>query len=622
MKTRTATDKPAPLSAPIAISYIRFSTPEQMKGDSLRRQTEATEQWCLKHGVKLDASLSLRDLGRSAFHGKHRSDKAALGAFLKLVEEGKVPKGSFLIIENLDRLSREDERTAMKLWIDILDHGVNIVQLSPETVFRHERSDMTDIIRAIIELSRGHSESRMKSERVGKAWGNKRTKLREDGELFTNRLPLWVEEKDGRPQLIEERAAVVKRIFQMAAEGHGQGLIVKRLEAEKVKAFGEREPGENGRHRAKNGNHYGSGRWTRTYIAKILNDRRALGEFQPRVNGRKDGPPVPNYYPGVVSEEEFYRAMAGSASRRKPGKPGRIGEYINLFAHLIRNARPGPGHGAPYYCTSRTDRVHGTQYRILINDAVNRLGPGHSFPMPSFERAVLSRLAEIDIAKVLGKNDGPADLDVIQGELDWVRGKRAELEAELLKGDVSAIATALRNLEARERELMDKLEGAREEAAVPLADTWQQARQTINELSRQRLQALDNAPDVQDARLRLRAALRRVIDEIWLLVASRGRDRLAMVEVHFTGGAVRTYEILHRPPAVNRHTSRPGRWWVVTCKHPEKVPPTFTLSNPEHAEKELRQVEAEARGERDVIGSSWDPRRFGGGYTEEIPLQS
>src|ERR1043166_5012432 len=161
---------PADLRPPIAVSYLRFSTPDQRKGDSLRRQTDATEKWCQRKGIPLDEDISCTDAGRSAFKGAHRSDKAALGQFLDTVRAGKVPRGSYLIIENLDRLSREEERTALRLWLDILDAGINIVQLHPETEFRHERSDMTDIIRAIIELSRGHCESRMKSVRTAANW--------------------------------------------------------------------------------------------------------------------------------------------------------------------------------------------------------------------------------------------------------------------------------------------------------------------------------------------------------------------------------------------------------------------------------------------------------------------
>lgn len=48
-----------------AYSYIRFSTPEQSKGDSLRRQTEATTRYCEQHDLCLDTDLSFKDLGKS-----------------------------------------------------------------------------------------------------------------------------------------------------------------------------------------------------------------------------------------------------------------------------------------------------------------------------------------------------------------------------------------------------------------------------------------------------------------------------------------------------------------------------------------------------------------------------
>jgi len=42
---------------PIAVSYIRFSTPKQSLGDSLRRQLEHTRAYCAAHGLTLDEDL-------------------------------------------------------------------------------------------------------------------------------------------------------------------------------------------------------------------------------------------------------------------------------------------------------------------------------------------------------------------------------------------------------------------------------------------------------------------------------------------------------------------------------------------------------------------------------------
>lgn len=54
--------------AATAYSYIRFSTPEQSEGDSLRRQTTRTEALCKKYGWQLDGRV-FRDLGISGYSG-------------------------------------------------------------------------------------------------------------------------------------------------------------------------------------------------------------------------------------------------------------------------------------------------------------------------------------------------------------------------------------------------------------------------------------------------------------------------------------------------------------------------------------------------------------------------
>jgi hypothetical protein len=51
--------------------------------------------------------LSLRDEGLSTYHQKHVT-QGALGTFLRAVEDGRIPDGSVLIVEDLDRLSRAE----------------------------------------------------------------------------------------------------------------------------------------------------------------------------------------------------------------------------------------------------------------------------------------------------------------------------------------------------------------------------------------------------------------------------------------------------------------------------------------------------------------------------------
>src|SRR5207302_914648 len=106
--------------------------------------------------------------GISAFKGQN-ADLGSLGEFLKLVESGRVPRGSHLVVESLDRLSREDVQPALRLILGMTAAGIRIVQLTPVEMVYDDKSDAMALIIMIVELSRGNSESKVKSQRVGKA---------------------------------------------------------------------------------------------------------------------------------------------------------------------------------------------------------------------------------------------------------------------------------------------------------------------------------------------------------------------------------------------------------------------------------------------------------------------
>ena len=136
---------------PYAISYRRFSSPKQAIGDSDRRQTELTEQYCKRRRLKLiDTYL---DAGLSGFTGENLSDGGALKALLRAAQSGRFKPGTHLVVESLDRLSRRDISTAVRLFLDILDTGLVIVTLiDREEVFTKKRvdSDLTALIIAIV----------------------------------------------------------------------------------------------------------------------------------------------------------------------------------------------------------------------------------------------------------------------------------------------------------------------------------------------------------------------------------------------------------------------------------------------------------------------------------------
>src|SRR5688500_7237548 len=111
-----------------AYSYLRFSTADQAKGDSYRRQTALAEDYAKAKDLDLDKGLTFRDLGVSAYTGKNRK-KGALRAFLDAVEEELIPAGSYLLVESLDRVSREAILDAQATFLQIVNAGITLVTL-------------------------------------------------------------------------------------------------------------------------------------------------------------------------------------------------------------------------------------------------------------------------------------------------------------------------------------------------------------------------------------------------------------------------------------------------------------------------------------------------------------
>ncbi|MDB5524886.1 MAG: hypothetical protein JWM58_2649, partial [Rhizobium sp.] len=155
------------MQKPIAYSYIRMSTEKQIKGDSLRRQIEWSKSYALRHNLDLQ-DRSFRDIGVSAWKGKNRTD-GRLGVFIDLVKEGSIPANSYLLVENLDRLSRMHALDALDLFREILKTGVTVVALGEfdeEEVYTigSLNSSSNQLISTLASMLRANKESERKSQ--------------------------------------------------------------------------------------------------------------------------------------------------------------------------------------------------------------------------------------------------------------------------------------------------------------------------------------------------------------------------------------------------------------------------------------------------------------------------
>lgn len=134
-------------------------------GDSLRRQTEMSEQYANENGLLIDKSLNLFDAGLSDYTGENRK-KGALAVFLQAVESKIVPPGSFLLVESLDRLSRDTISEQMTLFMQLVNSDITVVTLKDKQVYSKATidSDISRLMLSLVIMMRSHDESAMKSD--------------------------------------------------------------------------------------------------------------------------------------------------------------------------------------------------------------------------------------------------------------------------------------------------------------------------------------------------------------------------------------------------------------------------------------------------------------------------
>lgn len=353
------------MTTPKAYSYLRFSTPEQAAGDSYRRQTSAALDYCSKHGLTLDEEVTYHDLGVSAFRGKN-AETGRLGEFLEAVKEGLIAPNSFLLVESLDRISRQAARRALRVLEAICDEGITVVTLSDGKQYTREAldSDPMSLIMSLLIFIRSNEESAMKSRRLKAAWVGKRLKVAE-GKPLTAKGPGWLklDKTTGKWCVLEDRARVLVRIFKEASNGIGPHSIAMGLNKDQVPVFGEGK------------------QWHRSYIIKLLDECPSVaGTYVPHVmeyvDGKKVRKPleaIPNYFPRVVPEDLYQqvRAQRGTKSTSIRGSTKTI---HNIFAGLVRCARcgasmtlqnKGAGNGPKYLVCSKARYGAGCKYTAV-----------------------------------------------------------------------------------------------------------------------------------------------------------------------------------------------------------------------------------------------------------------
>lgn len=304
------------------LSYIRFSSKPQERGQSVERQTALARRYADDYKLRLDTS-TYADLGVSAFRPSPKAG-SALAALVAAVEAGKIPKGSVIGIEQLDRWSRAAPLDALNSFQKVLRKGVGIVTLTDRRYWTMAAlSDLNGLLSAILTMSRSHEESAAKSDRLRAAWASKR-KRAAAGTVHTRMSPGWLS-WDGKAWVVDrKRAAVVVKVFALAAEGYGLVSISNRMNRERVAPPTRRGTS-----------------WHPSTVAKLLASPSVIGTLQVGHRSTTDTGQVHRvidaeiaaYYPVILSKR-LWLATRSTARPRPPVGAARAGRVVNLLASV------------------------------------------------------------------------------------------------------------------------------------------------------------------------------------------------------------------------------------------------------------------------------------------------
>ena len=508
-------------------NYARWSSDQQTKGDSLRRQSQLARNWCASRGLALTDSA--RDEGVSAWNGKNRADGSGLSRLLK-----RVQPGDFLLIEDSDRLSREDWLTHMNFLRDITAKGCTVVTLSNGNEIDSERfrNNPGCFLQAVLSAHLGHSENEKKSQRIKESWRARYAKLA-NGQVANLHFPNWLawDSTTDKPVVVESNAVVIRRMFALALHGAGCLTIARQLHREGFKLMaGDRRLA-----------------LSSNYVWRCLRNELTIG------TNIYTEPNVPKIFPAIIDERTFF-AVQGRMETNKHETHHRTGSVPSLFSGLAFCSRCGRAvtrftqcrNAKKYHYLTCSDSLHGRgncQWATTRYDAV--------------EKSFLHLLGESDLVRQAMADQQPVHptlLDSLSGQLaasDQQVSKLMKLIADDPNPSVS-VYTAIKSQEEKSAELRQQIEAERgrqwSERTTPLESYVQFCREFENKMER---------PQYRES---VRSMLRNFVDRI---IVELGKDRYT---VQFKAAKQAVEVTLNR----NGWVYSPDPSWVLGRPVPEK----------------------------------------------------
>lgn len=443
-------------------SYIRWSSDAQTDGSTLARQRSLALEYVEKQGYSANEIEEILDEGVSAFSSKN-SKKGKLSEFIDDIRSGRKSNDGVLLLENLDRLSRDNIFNADDLFKELLSYGLTIVTTMDGKEYSKAKilENPMDLLQSILLFSRAHDESKTKSIRT-KSSAVKVIEAHKQGIRADDGYALAVNSVGNNMWWADCGNIGSKACRQYSVKPHPIYFpIAKEMIAMAKQGDSIRTVAEYLNNKAKTDELYQApststdGAWTHSRISKFYTSPALYGEKILNINGQKYV--LDNYYPKLMSEDEFNRFQA--IRQVKYSKSKIENKRISLLTGMgiLRCGfcggtmyTTGKSNGKRrYICRtghySKKDDINKkcTQWSFQAEwaeDTVLRLAANHVF-MPEDlsedfrvkEQVLLNQLEDIKKQSKSLSNaiKSGLDLEEIIEDFESIKLKRAEIEREV-----------------------------------------------------------------------------------------------------------------------------------------------------------------------------------------------
>ncbi|EKJ4597651.1 recombinase family protein [Escherichia coli] len=440
-------------------SYIRFSSMKQADGSSYERQKRTAAEIAAKYDLELVTSY--QDFGVSAFKGAN-SRTGALSRFLDEIGRS-VPVGSWLVVENLDRISRQSIIEAQELFLSIIRRGITIVTGMDGKVYSKEsvNANPIDLLLSVMLFARANEESQTKRNRTNSSALIKIKAHQENPqnpavaieEIGKNMW--WADTTSGYVLPHPVFFPIVQEVVELRRNGRSTAEILDHLNA----TYTPPPAASHKRH----------SNWSRAMIERLFHTRALIGIKEISVDGVKYE--LKDYYPRVLDDAEFYHLKKSIGVRACNYGDKEEAKPIPLLS--------GVGLLKCEHCGSAMVKVKGTnrrpnQYRYscdaMRSSRIECVHTNWSFRGDQLEKAVLQLLAD----KIWIAEDKANPVPALKVQIDEISRKIDNLiTLSAMTGATKELADQITTLNSERESLYNQIKMAEEEMYSVDSQGWE-----------------------------------------------------------------------------------------------------------------------------------------------------